>query len=212
MEVQSVAFPQYLDRYAHIAQAVADVCGLAIDNARSHENLVENQKRLHLLATTDSLTGAANRAHFMEKAKDEITRARRYNTGFALVLMDVDHFKQINDNLGHPAGDAVLKAIAAICGAELRDSDFFGRVGGEEFAAICCNAGLEQGLAAAERMRQSIAFHDFKTEPETLRCTASFGVTVWTGPQDSLAQMFKRADTALYQAKNQGRNRVETGG
>ncbi|MFO7859994.1 MAG: diguanylate cyclase [Desulfosalsimonas sp.] len=211
LEVQSVAFPQYLDRYAHIAQAVGDVCGLAIDNARSHENLVENQKRLHLMATIDSLTGVANRAYFMEKAGEEITRARRYNTGFALVIMDVDYFKQINDNLGHPAGDTVLKAIAAICRAELRDSDFFGRVGGEEFAAILCDAGLEQAITAAERMRQSIASHEFKTDGETLRCTASFGLTAWTGPEDDLTQMFKRADTALYQAKNQGRNRVETG-
>ena len=211
LEVQSVSFPQYLDRYAHIAQAVGDVCGLAIDNARSHENLMENQKRLHLLATTDSLTGVANRAHFLEKAGEEITRARRYNTGFALVIMDVDHFKQINDNLGHPAGDAVLKAIAAICRAELRDSDFFGRVGGEEFAAIFCNTGLEQAIASAERMRQRIASHEFQTDAENIRCTASFGVTAWTGPQEGLTQMFKRADTALYQAKNQGRNRVETG-
>lgn len=116
LEVQNVAFPQYLDRYAQISQAVADVCGLAIDNARSHENLVEKQKRLHVMATIDSLTGVANRARFMEKAENEIARARRYNNDFVLLLMDVDHFKHINDNLGHPAGDAVLKAIAAICG------------------------------------------------------------------------------------------------
>lgn len=208
LEVQNVAFPQYLDRYAQISQAVADVCGLAIDNARSHENLVENQKRLHIMATTDSLTGVANRAQFMEKAEDEIVRARRYNNSFILLLMDVDHFKQINDNLGHPAGDSVLKAIAAICEADLRDSDLFGRVGGEEFAAILCNSDLEQGRVSAERIRQAIASHEFKTDTETVRCTASFGVTAWTGPEDSLTHMFKRADTALYQAKNQSRNRV----
>ena len=208
LEVENVAFPQYLDRYAQISQAVADVCGLAIDNARSHENLVENQKRLHIMATIDSLTGVANRAQFMEKAEDEIVRARRYNNSFALLLMDVDHFKQINDNLGHPTGDAVLKAIAAICETDLRDSDLFGRVGGEEFAAILSNSDLEQGRGSAERIRQAIADHDFKTDTETVRCTASFGVTAWTGPEDSLTHMFKRADTALYQAKNQSRNRV----
>jgi diguanylate cyclase (GGDEF)-like protein len=206
--VKNVAFPQYLDRYAPMARAVADVCGLAIDNARSYENLMENQKRLHVLATTDSLTGVANRAHFMGKAEDEIVRARRYQSSFALIVLDVDHFKNINDTHGHPVGDEILKAIADICQKQMRQSDMIGRVGGEEFAAIICNAGTKEGISVAGRMRKNIENYFYTNGAEKISCTASFGVTAWEGPADSLTSMFKRADAALYQAKSQGRNRV----
>jgi len=206
--VRDIAFPEFLERYVQIAQAIADVCGLAIDNARSYERLKENEKRLREMATTDGLTGVGNRAHFMEQAAQEIRRAERYNTRFALIILDLDHFKRINDTCGHPSGDAVLKALVALCTAQLRDLDLFGRIGGEEFAAGLIDADLEQGLEAAERIRRNLAEHSFEGEARGIKCTASLGITAYAGSGDSLEQMLRRADNALYQAKARGRNQV----
>lgn len=208
ISVRDIAFPEFLERYLQIAQAIADVCGLAIDNARSYERLKENENRLRELATTDGLTGVANRAHFMAQAEQEVRRAERYKIPFALIILDLDHFKRINDTCGHPSGDAVLKALAVLCTAQLRELDLFGRIGGEEFAAGLIEADLEQGLEAAERIRKSLAEHSFEGEARGLQCTASLGVTAYAGPGDSLEQMLRRADNALYQAKARGRNQV----
>ncbi|MCF8038642.1 MAG: diguanylate cyclase [Desulfohalobiaceae bacterium] len=212
LEVRAVAFPEYLDRYIQIAQAIADVCGLAIDNARGYEKLKDNENRLREMATTDSLTGVSNRAHFMEKAGQEVQRSMRYGTAFTLIILDVDNFKQINDTYGHPAGDSVLIAIAGLCSRELRSSDFFGRIGGEEFAAGLIETNQAEGLEAAERIRQSVAEHEFEGGTKRIRCTVSIGVAAYTCRSDTLEILLKRGDDALYQAKRQGRNRVVTAG
>jgi diguanylate cyclase (GGDEF)-like protein len=210
LEIGNLAFPEYMDRYVQIARAIADVCSLAIDNARSYQKLKESEMRLREIATTDGLTGVDNRAHFMEKAEREVCRSGRYEGKFTLMLMDVDHFKQINDNHGHPAGDAVLRRIASLCSQAMRGSDLFGRIGGEEFAAGLVETDLSSGIAAAERIRKAIASHRFERGAEGIRCTASFGVTAFAGKGDSLEDMLKRADIALYRAKNRGRDRVVT--
>lgn len=212
LQVRGIAFPQYLDRYVQIAQAIADVCSLAIDNARGYEKLKDSENRLRELATTDSLTRVANRAHFMEKAEQEVRRAGRYDTAFTLIIMDVDHFKQINDTYGHPSGDGVLAAIAAHCARQLRSSDLFGRIGGEEFAAGLIEADLGQGLEVADRIRQCVAEASFEGRGKNVHCTVSIGVAAFTGPSDTLDTILIRADEALYQAKHQGRNRVVAAG
>ena len=212
LEVRGIAFPQYLDRYVQIARAIGDVCSLAIDNARGYEKLKDSENRLRELATTDSLTGLANRAHFMEKAEQEVRRAGRYGTAFTLIIMDVDHFKQINDTYGHPAGDAVLTALAALCSRQLRSSDLFGRIGGEEFAAGLIEADLGQGLEVAERIRQYVAEQPLEGRGRKVGCTVSIGLAAYTGPSDTLDTILIRADEALYQAKHQGRNRVVAAG
>ena len=212
LAVRGIAFPQYLERYVQIVQPIADVCSLAIDNARGYEKLKDSESRLRELATTDSLTRLANRTHFMEKAEQEVRRAGRYDTAFTLILMDVDHFKQINDTYGHPAGDTVLAGLAALCSRQLRSSDLFGRIGGEEFAAGLIEADLGQGLEVADRIRQCIAGSSFDGRGRKVRCTVSIGVAAFTGPSDTLDTILIRADEALYQAKHQGPNRVVAAG
>ncbi|MCF7936307.1 MAG: diguanylate cyclase [Synergistales bacterium] len=208
LDVQGVTFPQYIDRYIQIAQLVANVCGMAIDNARSYERLMENQDRLRTLATTDSLTGIANRGHFMQQTELEIQRAGRYGSAFSLLSLDVDNFKQINDTYGHPTGDRVLQELAALFKNNLRANDYLGRIGGEEFAVCAVETSLDGGREIAERIRKDVAGHAFESCADRIGCTVSIGVTAYHGGDDTLAQMLKRADTALYQAKEEGRNRV----
>lgn len=208
LDVRDITFPEYVDRYGQMARAVADVCGLAIDNARSYQKLKENENRLREMATTDSLTRVDNRAYCMEKMEHEIIRAARYGTEFTLLILDVDYFKEVNDTYGHPTGDAVLKDIAGVCVRALRENDLFGRIGGEEFAAGLVETDLAHGFSAAERIRKNIASHSFKGDDQAIKCTVSLGITAFAGPGDTLEQMLKRADEALYQAKEQGRNRV----
>lgn len=206
--VQETAFPEYLERYVQIAQAVGDVCGLAIDNARSYEKLKKNENRLREMATTDSLTQVSNHRHFMEKAEFEVYRAARYNSKFSLIYLDIDNFKKINDTYGHPSGDQVLEDVAALCAHELRQNDLLGRIGGEEFAMGIIEADVNETREVAERIRQTIAGHQFEAGAARIQCTVSIGIAAYSGPEDDLTRMMRRADDQLYQAKRNGKNRI----
>lgn len=173
---------------------------------------ITEQKRLESelkkLARRDSLTGAFNRQHFLRTAELEFERARRYNRPLAVLMLDLDHFKQINDTYGHHAGDATLKAVVNKCMANLRRTDLFGRLGGEEFGAVLTETDSERALRVAERIRSELAQMPVPSEGGTIRCTVSIGLTSCLDDDKSIDDAMRRADMALYQAKEAGRNRV----
>jgi two-component system, cell cycle response regulator len=169
---------------------------------------VRARQELFALATKDALTGLRNRRYFLEGAETEFARSRRHGRGFALLLIDADHFKQVNDTRGHAAGDRALQGIAEICNRSLREVDLVGRLGGEEFAVAMPEADLVVACQVAERLRQQIGEHEVAAEDQAFRVTVSIGVAAASPADRTLDQMLRRADQALYTAKNSGRNRV----
>jgi len=166
------------------------------------------EDELKMLATLDSLTSVNNRRHFLELAEQELKRSRRYHKNLALLLIDVDYFKSVNDTYGHAAGDDALRALADKCLVTLRSTDLFGRLGGEEFAAILVETDAEAAQATANRLRQAVAEMAVHSQGETIRFTVSIGVALLDGQDITLDRLMKRADIALYEAKRSGRNRV----
>ena len=169
------------------------------------------QKELVQLATTDFLTEAYNRRHFMQTAGAEIHRAGRYGRPVALLMLDIDFFKRVNDERGHAAGDEALKAVVLLARDVLRDQDLIGRMGGEEFAIALPETTLEAALGVAERLRTRLAQLDIPVGGgEPLRLTTSIGVAECkVKDSEGLEACLGRADAALYRAKALGRNRVE---
>ncbi|RZI57028.1 MAG: diguanylate cyclase [Rubrivivax sp.] len=174
-----------------------------------------DRKRLEIelqrLATTDALTGAANRRCFLEHADAELARSRRYGLEMSLVMMDVDHFKRINDTLGHARGDAALCHLVQLCAQIVRKQDLLGRLGGEEFGLLLPQTSLEDATHLVERLRHHIETSGLAPQsgapPAAL--TASFGVTALRAEDLRIEELLGRADQALYRAKDGGRNRVE---
>lgn len=161
-----------------------------------------------LQARTDALTGMRNRRAFHEQGELLMAQARRYDDPLALISLDVDHFKGVNDTWGHAAGDATLRCVAEIVHHTIRTSDVAGRVGGEEFAILLPRASAEQAAAMAERLRASMEATPVRADGRELRFTASFGVAVRGQGTETLEQLLALADKALYEAKQGGRNRV----
>jgi diguanylate cyclase (GGDEF)-like protein/PAS domain S-box-containing protein len=163
-------------------------------------------------ATTDELTGVSNRGSFMDSLKAEYSRASRHKRNLSVIMMDLDNFKSINDRFGHATGDKVLRALARLCGQALREEDFIGRLGGEEFAVMLPETDAINALEVAERIRHLIATAVIDTESEdgaaTLSPTCSFGVAILRDDDSSHEHLLARADKALYEAKENGRNRV----
>jgi diguanylate cyclase (GGDEF)-like protein len=170
-------------------------------------NIVCDEFELRIIAQVDHLTGALTRRGFVEQAEREIARAQRYNRPSSLVMLDVDHFKSVNDTHGHGAGDQVLRRISEIAGNALRPSDVFGRLGGEEFAIILPETAGDAALVAAERLRRAIADEPMRLpDGSTLHVTASFGVASLTSNITSVTAWLEGADVMLYAAKAGGRN------
>jgi diguanylate cyclase (GGDEF)-like protein/PAS domain S-box-containing protein len=168
------------------------------------------EAELRRLATTDPLTGAFNRRRFFQKARQEFLRHQRYGHPFAVLLMDLDHFKKINDTHGHPAGDAVLKAFVGTCQGIFRVTDIFGRTGGEEFSAILPETEVRDAACVAERLRDRVmnCRIDVGSDHAPICCTVSIGLTGLHENDVTLESMIRRADKALYKAKRAGRNCV----
>lgn len=164
------------------------------------------EEQLQQLATTDTLTGAFNRRRFNEVFTSELARAKRYGTPFGLIILDIDHFKHINDTYGHQAGDRVLVQLSSIISNNLRNTDVFARWGGEEFVILTLNCAVVCPRQLSEKLRLLVEKHDFS---EAGKVTCSFGVTEFR-EGDNQEAMVKRADTCLYRAKESGRNRVES--
>ncbi|MGF1710246.1 diguanylate cyclase [Vibrio kagoshimensis] len=168
----------------------------------------EYEDKLFLEATTDSLTKVNNRRYFMEIGSRELNAYKRLDEGlFTVLVLDIDHFKAINDQHGHSVGDKALTHFAQLCLKELRESDIFGRIGGEEFAVVLPNTNLEKAIEVANRIRALVAQTPFVSKDKPLHLTVSIGVSVLT-KQDQLEVLIEKADKALYDAKNEGRNRV----
>jgi len=183
--------------------SIASHAVVALDNARLHR-IVERQ------ALVDGLTGLANRRQCEETLASELARVERFGGSLALVVADLDWFKDVNDRYGHPAGDAVLRDFAVLLQETLRDVDLAGRWGGEEFLLILPGTDVGGGAQVAERIRLGLAGRiALASEGAPMPVTASFGVAA-TPPATTAAELFSAADAALYEAKRNGKNRVET--
>jgi len=161
------------------------------------------------LARHDPLTGTANRRYFFERAEQEFMRSRRYQTPLSVTLIDVDHFKHINDQYGHATGDEVLKLLSGKIAALLRESDLLARIGGEEFAILMPSTGLAGAALMAERLRLAIAEEASPVAGLMLHLRFSAGVTQLKAQDQSIEDCLRRADEAMYKAKQAGRDRVE---
>ena len=185
------------------AVSLASHAVVALDNARLHR-IVERQ------ALVDGLTGLANRRQCEETLASELARLERFGGPLALVVVDLDWFKDVNDRYGHSSGDAVLREFAAVLQESVRDVDLAGRWGGEEFLLILPGTDLSGGAQVADRIRLALAGRIVLSADGTpIPVTASFGVA-GTPPATTAAEIFSAADAALYEAKRNGKNRVET--
>ncbi|MBU4425958.1 MAG: diguanylate cyclase [Proteobacteria bacterium] len=180
-----------------------------LEKARLKREMKEAQKKIAEMSTRDELTGLYNRRYFVETLEREIASAKRYGTDLVLCMADLDHFKEINDTYGHPAGDMVLSEIGSMLKECIRQSDLVCRYGGEEFAVILPNTDAEKARAVSERFRNRVAKHDFKHKSSHFGITVSIGVALYNNEVDKSPMEFvEMADRALYQAKEAGRNRV----
>lgn len=169
------------------------------------------ERALFLLSTSDPLTGAYNRRHFMSLMNIEEKRAERYGTHLSLLMLDIDHFKKINDTYGHPMGDEAIKAIAEICRRQVRATDTFCRYGGEEFIVAMPQTDETGATVAAENLRKSISKIELMSDDSRpVRFTVSIGVAQFIG-KSTVDQLIECADQALYAAKLGGRNQVKIG-
>ena len=163
--------------------------------------------RLHALAVTDGLTQIANHRAFQDRLREEFRRAQRYDDPLALILIDLDHFKKVNDTFGHQVGDEVLVAMAACLRLAVRETDFVARYGGEEFAVVLPKTHLAGALTVAERVAADML--KIKAGPSAVRVTGSFGVSSFPGRSvNTSEQLVRTADEALYRAKREGRNKI----
>ncbi|WP_321419805.1 diguanylate cyclase [uncultured Desulfobacter sp.] len=167
-----------------------------------------SQAELEQLATTDPLTGLNNRKRVMSILRDHYEYYRRYKTAFSVLMLDVDHFKDVNDTYGHQAGDTVLKQVAEIFNENLRNVDSAGRYGGEEFLVILAESGVEESIQAAERIRKAVASHTVIHEEQEIQVHISIGIGRIHKQDGDEQNIVARADMALYRAKDEGRNRV----
>lgn len=189
-----------------IAREALDRANQEMSREIQRRKLLEEE--LRKLATTDFLTGLFLRRHFFELGEKEINRARRSGAHLSLLVLDIDHFKSINDTYGHQTGDEVLTGFASIFRDCLRDTDILCRFGGEEFVAILPDTDTKVALDAAERLRKRVAASSYLSGGKELKCTVSTGLTGLRSGDTSIAELIHRADEALYHAKNSGRNRI----
>jgi diguanylate cyclase (GGDEF)-like protein len=188
-----------------VASAMAKQVNMALDNARLIQDLED-------LATTDGLTRLYNRRYFMERAESEFERSRRYRRELSVFLIDADHFKTINDSLGHEAGDRALRMLAAACRQGLRQLDVIGRYGGEELVVLLPETSAAVAYETAERLRHTVEQLRIPALEGEVRLTVSIGVATAGSDTETVAALINQADRALYEAKRSGRNRVVAAG
>ena len=165
-------------------------------------------QELESQASRDSLTGIVNRRYFLAAAEKQLLAAREHGNPLALLIIDLDHFKQVNDQYGHLGGDEVLVAVVDACVQHLRTGDCFGRLGGEEFALLLPDASLPEAVETAERLRQATEALALPIQGAVVRPTISIGIALLQAADNNLSSLMHRADLAMYAAKVQGRNRV----
>ena len=176
------------------------------------DNVIRNintEMILKKVAITDFLTGAYNRKYFIEQSEKEIRRAKRYKYALSFVIVDIDDFKEINDIVGHLAGDKVLKSFCSVCKNLIRGHDYLCRFGGDEFAMTLTNSDMSNAQVAAERIKNDIENLDVIYNDKTVKFTVSMGITeLSTDKNETTHEILARADKALYKAKNSGKNMV----
>ncbi len=220
--VQSERADAYHENERSIFRTLCTYAAIALDNAAAYAKLEQTVIALQAiqvelarqtaeferLSLTDSLTGVANRRHLNERAQVEIATVRRKRSPLAVVMFDIDNFKNVNDTYGHAVGDTVLRRIANVAKEWLRPPDLIARVGGEEFALLLPGVGLPEAVAIAERIRASIAGTSIESDDVPVRVTSSFGVATFDDAAETLDAVMRLADAALYSAKQAGRDRV----
>lgn len=181
------------------------------DLTRANLRLSALNKELEEISITDGLTQVYNRRYFMERLRQEVKRVSRYGPPVSLLMIDVDHFKKVNDSCGHQAGDAVLSGMAGLIKGRLRETDLIARYGGEEFCLLATGTEQAGSLVLAERVRTLVEGAAFEHGGSRLTVTVSVGVSTWEpAMRDDYEELVRRADAALYRAKERGRNRVCT--
>ena len=181
---------------------------ILIDRFLSELQRVKLYERVEMLAITDGLTQMYVRRHFVERLEGEMDRSKRFGYKFSFLMIDVDHFKRVNDEYGHLVGDTALKQVAQTVKRNVREVDFVGRYGGEEFAVGLIETDESPAAQVAERIRKSVEARDFKAYGEHLKVTVSIGCATYSPTLSSVNQIIEAADDALYRAKRLGRNRV----
>jgi diguanylate cyclase (GGDEF)-like protein len=197
----------------YVAPSLALATLLSYFQDKRHLRAFALEAELERRATIDVLTGVANRRHFSETAEREIDRAKRYGNKLCVLMLDIDHFKNVNDTHGHAVGDEVLKVLPGVVTPLLRKLDFMGRLGGEEFAVILVETDADAAVVVAERVRKAIYAAEVRALGVHLHFTVSIGCTeiCANDPAEDLKAALERADEALYKAKESGRNRVVVG-
>jgi len=175
----------------------------------SHDMEAEYYDQLYQFSIRDGLTGLYNRKSFDDKLESEFSRCKRYGHSMSLVMIDIDHFKPVNDTVGHLAGDAVLTNLSKLFGRFFRSVDFIARYGGEEFVIILPETPLSGAVLTTERIRLAVAQNEVFVNQHTIRVTISAGVAEYKPETASATALIDAADKKLYEAKNNGRNRVE---
>jgi two-component system cell cycle response regulator len=206
--IQSGAY-DYLPK-SHISKkSLTRIINNTLEKFRMKKEIKQAMDKMAELSTKDELTGLYNRRYFMEFAERELSGAARYGKDLSLCMLDLDFFKKINDNCGHAAGDAVLKETARLLKEGIRQYDVPCRFGGEEFAVIMPNTRIADALKFCERLRKKIQDTPVRFDSQKIRFTVSIGLAQFSAQSDeSAADLIRRVDDGLYDAKKQGRNRI----
>jgi diguanylate cyclase (GGDEF)-like protein len=205
LSIQSYQPEAFKPDQIRLLETIANQAAIAVENA----NLFEQMRQL---AITDPLTALSNRRQFWWLANNEIERSVRYHRPLAAIMLDIDHFKKVNDTYGHAVGDAVLQHLAEVCRSNLRVVDIIGRYGGEEFAIVLPETDPDSARGVAERLRGAVEASEVTSSQGTVKITISLGIAGLDSADKSLEIMLDRADQALYTAKREGRNRVSVYG
>jgi len=199
----------YLPKGSLSQEKLQNIIDVALDKWTRLQQAMADKEKLEILATFDSLTGLYNRRAILSKLRDLINLAHRYKEDFSLSMLDIDHFKRVNDRYGHLTGDEVLEKIATLIRRNIRDTDIVGRYGGEEFIIILPKTNLSSSWCVAERLRITIEETEMKDSAgNVFAITVSQGLAGWERDEDATA-LISCADEALYKAKEKGRNRVQ---
>ena len=212
-EIAAQAFQEgavgYLPKGSLSQEKLQNIIDVALDKWTRLQQAMADKEKLEILATFDSLTGLYNRRAILGKLHELINLANRYKEDFSLSMLDIDHFKRVNDRYGHLTGDEVLEKIAALIRRNIRDTDIVGRYGGEEFIIILPKTNLSSAWVVAERLRTIIEKTEMKDSAgNVFAITVSQGLAGWERDEDATS-LISRADEALYKAKEKGRNRVQ---
>jgi len=211
-----IAKGDFSQRVAFMGEFSEAFNSMVVSLAEARDRFLDYERELVNLATTDVLTGIYNRRHFIDVAVHQMEQSRRYGRPLSLVLLDIDHFKKVNDTYGHTVGDEVLRHIARIAKDSLRKTDIFARYGGEEFIILMPETISEAAFFVSERTRELIAASPVESGDKRITTTISLGISAYEkegleeagADGEGLVQLIQQADEALYESKNSGRNRT----